>query len=63
MFAFMPILIGGFAVNYQIGLSVYWIVSTVAYIGEYLWVVGRPPTSSQASTHEGVSRPPGQTGS
>ena len=43
MFAFMPFLIGFFAVNYQIGLSVYWTVSTTAYIGEYLWVVGRPP--------------------
>jgi membrane protein insertase Oxa1/YidC/SpoIIIJ len=42
MFAFMPILIGVFAVNYQIGLSVYWIVSTVAYVGECLGVVGRP---------------------
>lgn len=41
--AFMPVLIGVFAVNYQIGLSVYWIVSTVAYIGEYLWVVGVRP--------------------
>lgn len=40
MFAFMPLLIGIFAVNYQVGLSVYWIVSTTAYIGEYLWVVG-----------------------
>jgi YidC/Oxa1 family membrane protein insertase len=42
MFAFMPALVGVFAVNYQVGLSVYWIVSTTAYIGEYLWVVGRP---------------------
>ncbi len=55
LFAVMPILIGGFAVNYQIGLSVYWIVSTVAYIGEYLWVVGRPrpmaiPPKSQVPT-------------
>lgn len=46
IFTLMAILIGGFAVNYPIGLSVYWIVSTVAYIGEYLWVVGRAPKST-----------------
>ncbi len=65
MFAFMPVMIGVFAVNYQVGLSVYWIVSTVAYIGEYLWVVGRPhpmitalPKSQQpAQAAQGGKRP------
>ncbi len=42
MFVFMPIMVGYFATLYQIGLSIYWIVSTVAYIGEYFLVVGRP---------------------
>jgi len=54
MFVFMPIMIGYFATLYPIGLSIYWIVSTVAYIGEYFIVVGRPnpmasaPPKSQA---------------
>ncbi len=54
MFVFMPIMIGYFATLYPIGLSIYWIVSTVAYIGEYYLVVGKPhpmasaPPKSQA---------------
>lgn len=54
MFVFMPIMFGYFAINYAVGLSIYWIVSTAAYIGEYFLVVGRPhpmvaaPPKSQA---------------
>jgi len=48
MFAFMPILIGYFATLYPVGLSIYWIVSTIAYIGEYFLVVGRPHPMSVA---------------
>ncbi len=54
MFVFMPIMVGYFAMLYPIGLSIYWIVSTAAYIGEYYLVVGRPhpmaaaPPKSQA---------------
>jgi YidC/Oxa1 family membrane protein insertase len=54
MFMFMPIMFGYFALNYAVGLSLYWTVSTAAYIGEYFLVVGRPhpmvaaPPKSQA---------------
>jgi YidC/Oxa1 family membrane protein insertase len=54
MFVFMPIMFGYFALNYAVGLSIYWIVSTAAYIVEYFVVVGRPhpmvaaPPKSQA---------------
>lgn len=50
LFVFMPIMFGYFALNYAVGLSIYWIVSTAAYIGEYYLVVGRP--------HPMVSAPP-----
>jgi len=55
LFVFMPIMFGYFALNYAVGLSIYWIVSTTAYIGEYFLVVGPPqpmmvkaPSKSQA---------------
>lgn len=54
MFIFMPIMVGYFSTLYPIGLSIYWIVTSVAYVGEYLLVVGRPhpmvgaPPKSQA---------------
>lgn len=48
MFVFMPILLAYFATLYPIGLSIYWIVSTIAYIGEYFLVVGRPHPASVA---------------
>lgn len=46
LFVLMPIMFGYFATLYPIGLSIYWIVSTLAYILEYYVVVGRltPPT-------------------
>lgn len=50
LFVFMPVMFGYFALNYAVGLSIYWTVSTAAYIGEYLLVVGRP--------HPMVSAPP-----
>ncbi len=54
MFLFMPVMMGYFAFIYPIGVSIYMIISTLAYVGEYLWVVGRPhpmiaaPPKSQA---------------
>lgn len=42
MFVLMPIMMGYFATIYPIGVSIYMIVSTAAYIGEYRWVVGKP---------------------
>ncbi|HKX18309.1 MAG TPA: YidC/Oxa1 family membrane protein insertase [bacterium] len=50
LFVFMPIMFGYFALNYAVGLSIYWTVSTAAYIGEYFLVVGKP--------HPMVSAPP-----
>ena len=50
LFVFMPIMFGYFALNYAVGLSIYWTVSTAAYIAEYYLVVGRP--------HPMVSAPP-----
>ncbi|MDR5682533.1 MAG: YidC/Oxa1 family membrane protein insertase [Armatimonadota bacterium] len=42
MFIFMPFLIGYFSLNFAVGLSLYWFVSTLTYIAEYLLVVGLP---------------------
>lgn len=79
MFIFMPVMVGYFATLYPIGLSIYWIVTSVAYVGEFLLVVGPPhpmataPPKSQAApggsqkAHTPVggaaSRPQGQAGS
>lgn len=41
MFIFMPILVAYFATQFPVGLSIYWIVSTLLYILEYYLVVGR----------------------
>jgi YidC/Oxa1 family membrane protein insertase len=41
MLVVFPIMTAYFATLYQIGLSIYWIVSTFAYIGEF-FLVGRP---------------------
>jgi YidC/Oxa1 family membrane protein insertase len=64
MFLFMPIMVGYFATLYPLGLSIYWIVSTFAYIGEYFLVVGRPhpmatapPKSQQTQPAGDVSKP------
>jgi YidC/Oxa1 family membrane protein insertase len=48
MFVFMPIMMGYFATIYPIGVSIYMIVSTLAYIAEYLLVVGPPPPMTTA---------------
>lgn len=42
MFIFMPFLLAYFSIQFPVGLSIYWISSTVAYIVEYLLVVGMP---------------------
>jgi len=42
MFIFMPVMIAFFALSFQVALSIYWAVSTLAYLVEYLVVVGRP---------------------
>lgn len=78
MFIFMPIMVGYFATLYPIGLSIYWIVTSVAYVGEFLLVVGPPhpmataPPKSQAAAGSGQKahtpvaggspRPQGQMG-
>ena len=48
LFIFMPVLVAWFAMAFPIGLSIYWIMSTVAYIAEYYIVVGRltPPVAA-----------------
>ena len=45
MFIFMPILVGYFATQFPVGMSIYWVTSTLAYMLEYYIVVGRltPP--------------------
>lgn len=45
MFVFMPVMVAYFATLYPVGLSIYWIVSTLASILEFYIVVGRftPP--------------------
>jgi YidC/Oxa1 family membrane protein insertase len=63
MFVFMPIMVGYFAMLYPVGLSVYWIVSTLAYIGEYYLVVGKrhpmvgAPPKSQTPAAQGDGGP------
>lgn len=42
MFIFMPFMVAWFSTQFPLGLSVYWISSTVAYIAEYFIVVGPP---------------------
>jgi len=54
MFLFMPLLVGYFALNFAVGLSIYWIVSTLAYMLEYYIVVGRlaPPAPAAPISEE-----------
>jgi YidC/Oxa1 family membrane protein insertase len=49
MFLFMPLLVAWFATQFQVGLSLYWIVSTLAYAVEYLLIVGRPAPAPAAA--------------
>jgi membrane protein insertase Oxa1/YidC/SpoIIIJ len=44
----MPFLIGYFSLNFPVGLSLYWFVSTVAYVAEYVSVVGLPKPQGEA---------------
>ena len=69
LFVFMPIMVGYFGTLYPVGLSIYWIVSTCAYILEYLIVVGRPhpmaaapPKSQAAASHGPAPVPQGKKG-
>lgn len=57
MFIFMPILVAWFAMAFPIGLSIYWIMSTVAYIAEYYIVVGRLTPPAPAAP-VGPDKPP-----
>lgn len=59
MFVFMPIMVGYFAMLYPVGLSIYWIVSTLAYIGEYFLVVGRPHPMASAPPKSQQTQPAG----
>ncbi len=72
MFILMPVMMGYFAFIYPIGVSIYMIVSTLAYLGEYRWVVGRPhpmiaappksqiPSQAQSTRGNQTSTPGGQ---
>ncbi|MGH2348777.1 MAG: YidC/Oxa1 family membrane protein insertase [bacterium] len=53
LFLFMPVLVGYFATQFPIGLSLYWITSTAAYILEYYIVVGRGKPAAKALTPAG----------
>lgn len=46
MFIIMPFFLAYTSVAgwFPLGLSVYWIISTAVYLGEYFLVVGRPPS-------------------
>jgi YidC/Oxa1 family membrane protein insertase len=47
LFLFMPFLIGWFSLNFAVGLSLYWFASTLAYIVEYVSVVGLPKRAGE----------------
>ncbi len=42
MLFIMPLMLGWFATRFPLGMSVYWILSTVLYVVEYYIVVGPP---------------------
>src|SRR3990170_3533921 len=54
LFIFMPILIAWFSLSFPVGLSVYWIASTVVYLAEYLLLVGRPVRPAPPVAREGA---------
>jgi YidC/Oxa1 family membrane protein insertase len=56
MFLFMPFLIGWFSLNFAVGLSLYWFASTLAYIAEYLSVVGLPRKAAREGPVRGRRR-------
>lgn len=57
LFIFMPILVGWFALSFPVGLSVYWVTSTLAYMLEYYIVVGRLTPPAPASPVSGEKPP------
>jgi len=62
MFVFMPILFTVFSLSFPAGLSLYWIVTTVLYIGEYYWVVGPTPRPVPAVARQRAAKPRPQSG-
>lgn len=59
LFIFMPFFIAYTAILFPIGMSMYWIVSTLTYILEYYIIVGRPVRSAPALARpQASSRPP-----
>jgi len=48
LFLFMPVMFAVFAVNFPVGMSIYWIVYSVLGTLEYLLIAGRPSVSSAA---------------
>ncbi|MGQ0549390.1 MAG: YidC/Oxa1 family membrane protein insertase [Armatimonadota bacterium] len=63
MFIFMPFFVAYLATQFPVALSIYWIVSTVAYIAEYYLVVGRPRkvgVAPRRDQRQGPAKPQGQ---
>jgi len=63
MFIFMPFFVAYLATQFPIALSIYWIMSTVAYIAEYYLVVGPPRRVRMAprrDQRQGPAKPQGQ---
>ncbi len=56
LFLVMPFLVGYFSLNFPVGLSLYWFVSTVAYVAEYVLVVGLPRAPRRAPQPAPVGR-------
>lgn len=59
LFIFMPFFIAYTATLFPVGMSLYWIVSTLTYILEYYIIVGRPVRPAPALARpQASSRPP-----
>ena len=59
LFIFMPFFIAYTAILFPVGMSLYWIVSTLTYIFEYYIIVGRPVRPAPALARpQASSRPP-----
>lgn len=46
LFVFMPIMFAVFAVNFPVGMSIYWIIYSILGTLEYLLIAGRPSAPS-----------------
>lgn len=57
LFIFMPILVGYWGTVFPVGMSLYWVVSTLAYMAEYYIVVGRLAPPAPAAP-VGPDKPP-----